>query len=130
MVVAACSSEDAGQTTTEAPTDAPSVVGSWERVGGDFSELRGMVVMVSGEGSDGLITSTPDNQYGFVVGDVKWTTITGTGPGEYAFDDLLRETANDSTSYVPGMMIIGADGTTLEMSFDSGITQDWAKVDG
>lgn len=128
LVASACSGDDATDTTAGASTEASTLVGSWERVGGDFSELTGMVVTVASIGADGVITSTPTNQYGFVVGDIKWAAISETGPGEYTFDDLLRETANESTSYVPGTMTIAEDGTTLQMSFTSGSTQEWQRT--
>ena len=106
----------------------PTLVGSWERIGGDFSELTGMVVTVESAGADGIITSTPTNEYGFVVGDIKWAAITEVGPGEYTFDDLIRETANDSTSYVAGTLTINEGQTTLEMAFASGTIQEWSRT--
>jgi len=129
LIISACSGEaDAESTTTEGPPDATTIVGAWERVGGDFSELTGMVVTVASEGADGLITSTPPNQYGFVVGDIKWASIVEIEVGEYSFDDLVRETANDSTSYVSGTLAVAADGATLEMSFESGTVQEWRRT--
>ena len=129
LIISACSGEDdADTTTTEGPPDATTLVGAWERVGGDFSELTGMVVTVASEGADGIITSTPTNQYGFVVGDIKWASIVEIEVGEYSFDDLLRETANESTSYVPGTLVVAADGATLEMSFDRGTIQEWRRT--
>lgn len=129
LVASACSGDDASDTTTsQAPPETLNLVGSWERVGGDFNELTGMVVTVASVGADGIVTSTPPNQYGFVVGDTKWTAISEVEPGEFIFDDLLRETSTDSTSYVPGAMTVAEDGTTLEMSFDSGSIQDWQRT--
>lgn len=125
----ACSGDDATDTTTtQAPADTRTLVGSWERIGGDFSELTGMVVTVASVSADGVIASTPPNQYGFVVGDIKWAAISEMGPGEYTFDDLLRETASDSTSYVPGAITVAEDGATLEMSFDTGSIQEWQRT--
>jgi len=129
LSVAACSGGDAADpTTTRTRPEVPTLVGSWERIGGDFSELTGMVVTVESAGADGIITSTPTNEYGFVVGDIKWAAITEVGPGEYTFDDLIRETANDSTSYVAGTLTINEDRTTLEMAFASGTIQEWSRT--
>lgn len=129
LMVAACSGEDAiDPTTTQALPGARTLIGSWERVGGDFSELTGMVVTVSSASAEGFITSTPINVFGFAVDDVKWTAITEVGPGDYTFDDLIKGTATDAPSYVPGTMTVAEDGTTLEMSFESGTIQQWKRT--
>ncbi len=123
-----CSGDDAtDSTTTAGSVGSPTIVGAWERVGGDFSELSGMVATVASADADGIISSTPTNQYGFVVGDVKWASITEVSPREYTFADLLSDTANDTTSYIPGTIVIADDGATLEMSFQSGTIQEWAR---
>lgn len=115
LILAACGS-----------SDPATISGSWERTGGDFSELQGMVVEVAG--ATGTITSVDDNAFGFVVGDEKWQSITENSEGTFTFDDLLRDTAGGEST-VPGIISIAEDGNSLQVDFPTtGTTQTWTRV--
>ncbi|MEX1279667.1 MAG: hypothetical protein AB1Z55_03005 [Acidimicrobiia bacterium] len=109
--------------------DTSPLTGSWERTGGDFSQLQGMVVEVDAEATSAVITSVPANPFGFAVGDVKWATIIESDDGAYAFDDLVREENTGAQSTVEGIITLAADGDSLEIEFpETGTTQTWTRV--
>lgn len=122
-------SDDAAITTTTEDVQAP-LVGSWQRSGGDYSVLQGMVVEVDEEGTEGTIVSVARNPYEFQVGDTKWRSISAISEGLYRFEDLSRESGTGSTSYLSGVMTLSTDGLVLKMSFPTtGTTQTWTRVD-
>jgi hypothetical protein len=135
-VVVGCSSADgadtASSTTTSTTTTAPgefSLVGSWERTGGDFSVLQGMVVEVTDPVDEGTIVSVPRNPYRFQVGDVKWDDITAVSDGRFRIRDLVREAETGLASFVTGIISPTPDGAMLELTFPStGTVQVWTRL--
>jgi len=122
--------------TTAADTTAAGggpLAGDWERFDSSFRSLDGMVVRVSDDGTEAVIVSAPDNEFGFRVGDVKWRAITATSAAfpatsdtEYAFEDLVRATASEDTSYVAGVIKVSSGGAELTMTFPTtGTMQNW-----
>ncbi len=109
--------------------DTSQLAGSWERTGGDFSQLQGMVVEVDADATSAVITSVPDNAFRFAVGDVKWQAITQAEDGTFRFDDLVREENTGAESTVEGVITIADDGESLEIQFpETGTTQTWTRV--
>lgn len=118
-LVTACSSAD----------DGSPLAGAWERTGGDFSVLQGMVVEVDADATSAVITSVPDNPFRFATGDAKWESITEAEDGTYTFDDLVREESTGAESTVEGIITIADDGGSLEIEFPTtGTTQTWTRV--
>ena len=109
--------------------DVSGLAGSWERTGGDFSVLQGMVVEVDDAGTTATITSVPDNPFRFTVGDAKWRSITEADDGTYTFDDLVREENTGAESSVEGIITVADDGESLEIAFPTtGTTQTWTRI--
>jgi hypothetical protein len=132
VLVAACSSAGGETTTTSSTTTtvpATSVlIGDWERTGGNYSVLQGMVVEVEEPATDGVIVTVPRNPYDFQPGDVKWSGIVERPNGEFRFSDLSRESGTGAVSYVVGFMALTNEGRTLEMRFPStGTVQIWTR---
>jgi len=139
LVLTGCSSAGSGQTasttsivstTTTLPlTTAEALVGRWERTGGDYSVLQGMIVEVDESVSAGTIVSVPRNQYGFKVGDVKWSNITGVAPDRVRIRDLVRDADTDLPSYIAGVISMTDDGAMIELTFpSSGSFQVWTRL--
>jgi hypothetical protein len=136
LVVAACGSASGDSTTTSTSsttTTTPSatslLVGRWERTGGDFSILEGMVVEVDELATEGEIVSVPINPYRFVIGDVKWSALTEVGNGRIRINDLSREADTGLPSMVTGVITVTEDGTMLEITFPStGTSQVWTRI--
>jgi hypothetical protein len=105
------------------------LVGQWERAESTFTSLDGMVIEVQPDGTSAVIATVPDNEFGFVPGDVKWRNIEIAADQEYSFEDLVREEGSGATSYVAGVIAVGPDGNTLEMTFPAtGTVQEWVRV--
>lgn len=136
LAIGGCgSSSETTTTTTRATTttvDAEAtgldaLTGSWERTGGDYSVLQGMVVEV-GEPPEGVITEVPRNPFQFRVGDVKWTELSMVSGGRIRVRDLSRDADTGATSYVTGFITITNGNTMLEISFPStGTFQVWTR---
>jgi hypothetical protein len=134
--VAACSSTPATTTTTR-PTTTTTIplpgpeglIGSWERTGGNFSVLQGMVVEVDEGLVEGVIVATPRNPYRFEAGDVKWSDITEVSAGRLRIRDLVREADTGRSSFVTGVITIAEDRRTLDIRFPStGTLQVWTRI--
>lgn len=124
VVVSACGPGEGGDATEP-------LVGQWERAESTFTSLDGMVIEVQGDGSTAIIATVPDNEFGFVAGDVKWRNIEVLAENEYSFEDLVREEGSGATSYVEGVITVGSEGNTLEMDFPTtGTVQEWVRVEG
>lgn len=115
-------------TTTAAPATSP-LMGSWERTGGNFSVLQGMIVEVDEAASEGTITKVPRNPFQFKIGDVKWGSITAVSGGRFRIFDLSRESGTGTASKVTGVITVVDGGKTLEIRFSStGTIQIWTRV--
>lgn len=122
------STPDSTTTTTDAPAASP-LVGSWERTGGNYSVLQGMIVEVDETASEGTITEVPRNPFQFRVGDVKWGSITAVSGGRFRIFDLSRESGTGTASRVTGVITVVDGGETLEIRFTStGTIQIWSRV--
>lgn len=143
LILAACSPADSEPTTTAAPSTTspapdttapgagPDLSGRWQRTESTYESLDGMVVEVIEEGREAVIVEVPDNPFQFVVGDIKWRSIALQPDGTYLFEDLVREEGSGTESYIAGVIAVGDDGDTLEMTFPtSGTVQSWARVEG
>ncbi len=134
--VVGCSSTDSADTssstTTSTTTTAPgefNLAGIWERTGGDFSVLQGMVVEVDDPVTEGTIVSVPRNPYRFQVGDVKWGNITAVSEGRFRIRDLVREADTGLASFVTGIISPTPDGAMLELTFPTtGTVQVWTRL--
>lgn len=134
--VAACSSTPATTTTTRPPptTTVPlegpeGLIGTWERTGGNFSVLQGMVVEVDEDLAEGVITSVPRNPFRFEIGDVKWSNITEVSEGRLRIRDLVREANTGRSSFVAGVITIAEDRRTIDIVFPStGTLQIWTRI--
>ena len=134
--VVGCSSTDnadtSSSTTTSTTTTAPgefNLAGTWERTGGDFSVLQGMVVEVDDPVTEGTIVSVPRNPYRFQVGDVKWGNITAVSEGRFRIRDLVREADTGLASFVTGIISPTPDGAMLELTFPTtGTVQVWTRL--
>ncbi len=116
-------------TSTETPTAGEALVGRWERTGGNFSVLEGMVVEVDETGTTGTIVMVPRNPYGFEVGDVKWSDFTGVSFDRIRIRDLVRDADTGLPSYVTGVITMTDDGAMLELTFPStGTRQVWSRL--
>ena len=128
-IAAGCGSAGSGTTTSSTTTTEPAssvLIGQWERTGGNYSVLQGMVVEVEEPATDGVIVTVPRNPYDFQPGDVKWNDIVERPNGEFRFSDLSRESGTGAVSYVVGFMTLTNEGRTLEMRFPStGTMQIW-----
>ncbi|HEU4894939.1 MAG TPA: hypothetical protein VFT85_03785, partial [Acidimicrobiia bacterium] len=111
---------------TACGADADSgLAGQWERSESSFTSLDGMIIEVQADGTEALIVTVPENEFQFVVGDVKWRSIESTGDDTYSFEDLVREEGSGATSYVEGIITVTDEGT-LEMTFPTtGTVQEW-----
>jgi len=138
VALAGCSS-DGGEattttsiaTTTSTPGQASAspLVGKWERTGGDYSVLQGMVVEVDESGTAGTIVFVPRNQYGFREGDVKWSEFTGVSQGRVRIRDLVRDADTSLPSYITGVITMTDDDAMIEISFpSSGTFQVWTRI--
>jgi ABC-type Fe3+-hydroxamate transport system substrate-binding protein len=131
ILLAACGSTSSDTTASSSTTTAPasaSLIGEWERTGGNYSVLQGMVVEVAEPGTEGVVVTVPRNPYDFRQGDVKWVSIVERPNGEFRFSDLSRESGTGAVSYVVGFMTLANDGQTLEMRFPStGTIQVWTR---
>jgi hypothetical protein len=129
---AGCSSTSSDTTTSSTTTTVAAsspLAGRWERTGGDFSTLQGMVVEVDPEGTEGTILSVARNPYRFVVGDVKWSGLTEVSEGRIRLRDLSREADTGLPSYVMGVATITEDGAMVELTFPStGTFQVWTRI--
>ncbi|HSJ72354.1 MAG TPA: hypothetical protein VLA29_12000 [Acidimicrobiia bacterium] len=122
------STQDTTTTTTAAPAASP-LVGSWERTGGNYSVLQGMIVEVDEAASEGTITEVPRNPFQFRVGDVKWASITAVSGDRFRIFDLSRESGTGTASRVTGVITVADGGETLEIRFSStGTIQIWSRV--
>lgn len=138
LILAGCSdSSDPGESTTSiAPTTssapqttAEALVGRWERTGGNFSVLQGMIVEVDADVTEGVVTYAPRNSYGFKEGDVKWSAFTGVSLDRVRFRDLVRDSDTSLPSYITGVITLTEDGDMIEMNFpSSGTVQVWTRV--
>ena len=135
-VFVGCSSTDSADTssttTTSTTTIAPgefNLAGTWERTGGDFSVLQGMVVEVDDPVTEGTIISVPRNPYRFQAGDVKWGNITAVSDGRFRIRDLVREADTGLASFVTGIIWPTRDGAMLELTFPTtGSVQVWTRL--
>jgi hypothetical protein len=130
---AGCSSASSDPTTSTATTTTVAasspLAGKWERTGGDFSTLQGMVVEVDPEGTEGTILSVPRNPYRFVVGDVKWSGLIEVSEGRIRLRDLSREADTGLPSHLTGVATITEDGAMVELKFYStGTFQVWTRI--
>jgi len=121
----ACSDDD---DPMEPAAEDPVLVGTWSRINSSFQELDGMTVVVDADETEGVVASTPDNPYMFVVGDLKWQNIVRVSVGEYTFEDLVRESGTGAPSYTPGELSLSADGDSVSASFGTGTFQEWVRV--
>jgi len=116
-------------TSTEMPRAGEALVGRWERTGGNFSVLEGMVVEVDETGTTGTIVMVPRNPYGFQIGDVKWSDFTGVSFDRIRIRDLVRDADTGLPSYVTGVITMTDDGAMLELTFPStGTRQVWSRL--
>jgi hypothetical protein len=116
-------------TSTVTPTAGEALIGRWERTGGNFSVLEGMVVEVDEFGTTGTIVMVPRNPYGFEVGDVKWSEFTGVSFERIRIRDLVRDADTGLPSYVTGVITMTDDGAMLELTFpSSGTRQVWSRL--
>ena len=126
------SADTSSSTTTSTTGAAPgefSLVGTWERTGGDFSVLQGMVVEVDDRMTEGTIVSVPRNPYRFRDGDVKWGNITAVSDGRFRIRDLVREADTGLASFVTGVISPTPDGAMLELTFPTtGTVQVWTRL--
>lgn len=119
----------ASTTSTATPTAGEALIGRWERTGGNFSVLEGMVVEVDESGTTGTIVMVPRNPYGFEVGDVKWSEFTGVSFDRIRVRDLVRDADTGLPSYVTGVITMTDDGAMLELTFpSSGTRQVWSRL--
>jgi hypothetical protein len=87
-----------------------------------------MVVRVSTDSTQALITSTPANPYHFRTDDVKWRRITRMSDTRFSFEDLVRQSGSGAMSYVAGFIDARAGGTELSMTFPTtGTEQQWRR---
>jgi hypothetical protein len=139
LFVTGCSSSTGGSTTsttsiasttsTTAETTAGALVGKWERTGGDYSVLQGMIVEVDETIMAGTIIFVPRNQYEFKEGDVKWSEFTGVSQERVRIRDLVREADTGLPSYITGVISMTDDGGMLELTFpSSGTSQVWTRL--
>lgn len=140
LVIAACgSSDDAAPTSTtttttvatapEGATGMERLLGRWQRTGGDYSVLQGMVVEVSEDLEDGIILSVPRNPYQFQQGDEKWSDFTAVSDERIRMRDLSREADTGRMSFVTGVITVTADNDMLEIRFPStGTLQVWSRL--
>jgi hypothetical protein len=136
VVLSACGG-DSGPAAPTSPTPAPPVTpppsqfilsGDWVRVNSTFAELDGMVVRVSADATQALITSTPANPYQFRADDVKWRRITRVSDTRFSFEDLVRQSGSGAMSYVAGFIDAQPGGTELSMTFPTtGTVQQWRR---
>ena len=124
------SSTSASTTTTSEPqSTSEALVGRWERTGGDFSTLQGMVVEVDEGLGEGIITYAPRNNYGFKEGDVKWSGFTTVSLDRVRIRDLVRDARTGLPSHITGVITMTEDWSMIEMEFpSSGTTQVWTRV--
>jgi hypothetical protein len=123
------STQDSTTTTTTAAPAASPLVGSWERTGGNYSVLQGMIVEVDETAAEGTITEVPRNPFQFRVGDVKWASITPVSGDRFRIFDLSRESGTGIASRVTGVITVADGGETLEIRFSStGTIQIWSRV--
>ncbi len=123
------STQDSTTTTTIASPPASPLVGSWQRTGGNFSVLQGMIVEVDETAAEGRITEVPRNPFQFKIGDVKWASITAVSGDRFRIFDLSRESGTGSASKVTGVITVVDGGETLEVRFSStGTIQIWTRV--
>ena len=138
VVIAGCSGSDSSTTSTTAPTTTTTsepqstleaLVGRWERTGGDFSVLQGMIVEVDEGSVEGVVTFAPRNTFGFKVGDVKWSEFTTVSQDRVRFRDLVRDADTSLPSHILGVITMTEDREMIEMEFPtSGTTQVWTRV--
>lgn len=136
-LVGGCSSAPASTTTrptttttTMAPQAGPAgLIGIWERTGGNYSVLQGMVVEVDEDLTQGMIVSTPRNPYRFEIGDVKWSDITEVSGERLRIRDLVREADTGRSSWLTGVITMAEDRRTLDIEFPStGTLQVWTRI--
>lgn len=129
-----CSSADTDSdtsstsTTTTTTQDGFTLAGTWQRTGGDFSVLRGMIVEVDEAVREGTISSVPRNPFQFKEGDVKWGDITEVSDGRFRIRDLVRQADTGVASHVTGVITPSSDGDMIELTFPStGTYQVWTR---
>ncbi len=132
VVAAGCSSGSSDTTTSSTTTTVAAsspLEGRWERTGGDFSTLEGMIVEVEPHSTEGVILSVPRNPYRFVVGDVKWSDLTEIPDGLIRLRDLSREADTGLPSHITGIARITDDGAMVELTFPAtGTFQVWTRL--
>ena len=140
LAVAACGgTEDTAPTSTtttttvvtapEGATGMERLLGRWQRTGGDYSVLQGMVVEVGEDLEDGIILSVPRNPYQFQQGDEKWSDFTAVSEERIRMRDLSREADTGRMSFVTGVITVTADNDMLEIRFPStGTIQVWSRL--
>jgi hypothetical protein len=110
------------------PTPQFELSGEWVRVNSSFTELDGMVVRVSSNGTQAVIVSTPANAFQFRVDDMKWRAITRVSSTRFSFDDLVRQSGSGAMSYVAGFIEAQPGSTELAMTFPTtGTVQQWRR---
>jgi hypothetical protein len=110
------------------PTPQFELSGEWVRVNSSFTELDGMVVRVSSNGTQAVIVSTPANAFQFWVDDMKWRAITRVSSTRFSFDDLVRQSGSGAMSYVAGFIEAQPGSTELAMTFPTtGTVQQWRR---
>jgi hypothetical protein len=110
------------------PTPQFELSGEWVRVNSSFTELDGMVVRVSSNGTQAVIVSTPANAFQVRVDDMKWRAITRVSSTRFSFDDLVRQSGSGAMSYVAGFIEAQPGSTELAMTFPTtGTVQQWRR---
>jgi hypothetical protein len=137
LVVLALLGGACGGSSPTAPTPAPppptpparfELAGEWVRINSSFAELDGMIVRVSGDGSQALIVSTPANPFRFQPDDLKWRAITRVSATRLQFEDLVRQSGSGAMSYVSGFIEAQPNAVELSMTFPTtGTVQQWRR---
>ena len=116
-------------TTSEPQSTSEALTGLWERTGGDFSALQGMIVEVIADSDEGVVTFAPRNPYGFKAGDVKWSDFTTVSNDRVRMRDLVRDTDTGLPSYITGVITMTEDWSMMEITFpSSGTIQVWTRI--
>ncbi len=104
-----------------------NIVGTWEMVESNNSELNGMEVTVNNEETEAEIIYTPSSS--FTIGDLKWKNLEKTSEHEYSYSEKTSSGtySNDYNIFIVANgneLIIGNYNESTAGSF-----QRWARVD-
>lgn len=110
------------------------MVGKWQR--SDGGKLDGMIVECNGVEAMavGTVTSIPNTEHGFNIGDTKWSSLSVIDENTLSFRDMVKRDSGVVSGYYTAKIKLNRSNNTISIVYDiidgnsSGQTQLWKKV--